>query len=58
MKKIQIPTKQERRITTLEIENESLKNENVLLKAQNQALTERTDFHEELIAEMAMMVYQ
>ena len=58
MKKIQTPTKQERRITTLEIENESLKNENVLLKAQNQALTERTDFHEELIAEMAMMVYQ
>ena len=57
MKKIQIPTKQERRITTLEIENELLKNENVLLKAQNQALTERTDFHEELIAEMAMMVY-
>ncbi len=38
-------------------EVEELKAENNLLKAQNQALTERTDFHEELIAEMAMMVY-
>ena len=37
---------------------EELKTENTLLKAQNKALTERTDFHEELIAEMAMLVYQ
>ncbi|MFJ8268538.1 hypothetical protein [Peribacillus asahii] len=39
-------------------EIEILKQENTLLKAQNQALTDRTDFHEELIAEMAMLVYQ
>ena len=38
-------------------EVEELKKEKTLLKAQNQALTERTDFHEELIAEMAMTVY-
>lgn len=36
---------------------EVLKKESTLLKAQNNALTERTDFHEDLIAEMAMIVY-
>lgn len=56
-KKLQIPTKQEKRISALEVENDILKKENKLLKAQNQALNEKTDFHEELIAEMAMMVY-
>ena len=35
-----------------------LKAENTLLKAQNQAISERTDFHEDLIADMAMMIYQ
>ncbi|MEH7389664.1 hypothetical protein [Bacillus sp. JJ1474] len=36
---------------------EKLQQDNILLKAQNQALIERTDFHEELIAELAMFVY-
>jgi hypothetical protein len=36
---------------------EILKQENILLKAQNQALSDRADFQEELIAEIAMMVY-
>lgn len=31
--------------------------ENDLLKAQNKALSDRLDFNEELIAEMAMIVY-
>ena len=35
----------------------SLKNENALLKAQLQAQTERSDFIEDCIAEMAMQVY-
>lgn len=56
-KKLVIPTKQEKRIAALESENKTLQHENTLLKAQNEALTERTDFHEELIAEMAMLVY-
>lgn len=34
-----------------------LKQENTLLKAQVQAAADRSDFHEELIAEMAMQVY-
>lgn len=34
-----------------------LKQENQLLKAKNQVLVERTDFLEDLIAEMAMLVY-
>ncbi|MFJ7831806.1 hypothetical protein ACIQXU_16470 [Peribacillus sp. NPDC097284] len=37
---------------------EELKAENTLLKARNQAISERTDFHEDLIADMAMMIYQ
>ncbi|MEH7392385.1 hypothetical protein [Bacillus sp. JJ1474] len=36
---------------------EKLAQDNILLKAQNQALIERADFHEELIAELAMIVY-
>ena len=44
------PMTQEEKLNKLEQENK-------LLKAQNQALTEKTDFHEELIAEMAMLVY-
>lgn len=38
-------------------EMEILVQENTLLKAQVQAATDRSDFHEELIAEMAMLVY-
>lgn len=38
-------------------EIETLKQENKLLKAQIQALNATTEFHEELIAEMAMVVY-
>ncbi len=38
-------------------EMEILKEENTLLKAQIQAASDRSDFHEELIAEMAMLVY-
>ncbi len=37
---------------------ESLQQENNLLKAQNQALTERADFIEDVVAEMATQVYQ
>lgn len=37
---------------------EKLQQENVLLKAQNAALTERADFIEDVIAEMAMALYQ
>jgi len=36
----------------------TLKQENTLLKAQNQALTERADFIEDVVAEMAAQVYQ
>lgn len=35
----------------------NLKQENTLLKAQMQAISDRSDFHEELIAEMAILVY-
>ncbi len=38
--------------------NEELASENNLLKAQVQALTNRNDFVEDCIAEMAMQVYQ
>lgn len=44
------PTAAER-ITALEVENH-------LLKAQNQALADRAEFIEDVIAEMAMQVYQ
>lgn len=39
-------------------ELDKLKQENILLKAQNAALTERADFIEDVIAEMAAQVYQ
>lgn len=39
-------------------EIELLKKENLLLKAQNNAITERADFIEDIIAEMAMQIYQ
>ncbi|WP_106494863.1 hypothetical protein [Lentibacillus sp. Marseille-P4043] len=39
-------------------ENEQLKKDNELLKAQNKATSERADFIENVIAEMAMQVYQ
>lgn len=35
-----------------------LEEENKLLKAQNTALSDRADFIEDVIAEMAMQVYQ
>ncbi|MGE8079010.1 hypothetical protein [Peribacillus loiseleuriae] len=35
-----------------------LKAENTLLKVQNQALSDRADFIEDVVAEMAMTVYQ
>lgn len=38
-------------------ELDGLKQENTLLKAQNQALTERADFIEDVVAEMAIQVY-
>lgn len=38
-------------------EMEKLQQENALLKAQNAALSERTDFIEDIIAEMAMKIY-
>jgi hypothetical protein len=38
-------------------ELELLKQENTLLKAQVQAAADRSEFHEELIAEMAMLLY-
>lgn len=38
-------------------EMEQLQQENLLLKAQNNALSERADFIEDIIAEMAMQVY-
>ncbi|RPK29880.1 hypothetical protein [Paenibacillus xylanexedens] len=37
---------------------EALEQENVLLKAQNTALSERADFVEDVIAEMATQVYK
>ena len=40
------------------IEIEEIKSENVLLKSQNQAITERADFIEDVLAEMAAQVYQ
>lgn len=42
---------------SLEDEIEQLKQENKLSKAKNTALTDRTDFHEDLITELAMKVY-
>ncbi|WP_342505859.1 hypothetical protein [Sporosarcina sp. FSL K6-2383] len=42
----------------LSIEVDELKQENMLLKAQNNALSERADFIEDVIAEMAVQVYQ
>ncbi len=39
-------------------ELEQLQKENLLLKSQNNALSERADFVEDIIAEMAMRVYQ
>lgn len=46
------------KVERLETENSRLKSENNLLKAQVKANADRADFHEELIAEMAMLVYQ
>lgn len=40
------------------MENELLKHENELLKAQNKAMSERADFVEDVVAELAIQVYQ
>lgn len=40
----------------LSTEIEELKQENTLLKAQNQALTDRTDFHEEVLTEIIVTI--
>lgn len=42
----------------LSMEVEELKQENELLKAQNNAISERADFIEDVVAEMAIQVYQ
>lgn len=42
----------------VEKETEQLKKENLLLKAQAKANADLSEFHEELIVELAMMVYQ
>lgn len=41
----------------LSVKVEQLKQENLLLKAQNAALTERTDFHEDVLTELILEVY-
>ena len=48
---------QPEQVPTLLDEVESLKNENFMLKAQIQAMSDRNDFIEDCIAEMAMQVY-
>ncbi|GAB6927037.1 hypothetical protein JCM10914A_10200 [Paenibacillus sp. JCM 10914] len=42
----------------LSIEVDELRQENILLKVQNAALSERADFVEDVIAEMVKQVYQ
>lgn len=44
-------------VPSISEEVESLKNENFMLKAQIQAMSDRNDFIEDCIAEMAMQVY-
>ena len=44
-------------IPSIHEEVEALKNENFMLKAQIQAMSDRNDFIEDCIAEMAMQVY-
>jgi hypothetical protein len=36
---------------------EKLQQENILLKAQNQALSDRTDFHEDVLSEIILTMY-
>jgi hypothetical protein len=45
-----VPSEQDKKLASLEVENK-------LLKAQNQALAERGEFIEDVIAEMAMDFY-
>ncbi|MEK4273139.1 hypothetical protein [Paenibacillus sp. FSL R7-0026] len=45
-------------VTVPEEEFEGIKQESVLLKAQSNALSERADFVEDVIAEMATQVYK
>lgn len=44
-------------ISNLNTQVKELQQENQILKAQNNAITERADFIEDIIAEMAMVVY-
>lgn len=55
--KTDLPLSTEERVTALEAENHSLKLENHLLGERVGALTKQNSFHEELIAEMASVVY-
>lgn len=43
-------------IDGLEKENVSLNKENALLKAQNRALCDRTDFHEDVLTEIILTI--
>lgn len=61
----QIVAEDEQRQTESKTETEllqqriaELEKQNKLLEAQKDAIADRADFHEELIAEIAMMVYQ
>lgn len=47
----------EDKLNRLKAENDGLKKENTLLKAQIQAQSDRSDFVEDCIAEMATVVY-
>ena len=47
----------EKKVAELEEEKELLNKENKILHAQIEVLSNTTDFHEELITEMAMKVY-
>lgn len=46
------------KVEELQSENNELKQENTILKAQNNALSERADFIEDVVAEIAIQVYQ
>jgi hypothetical protein len=41
----------------LSVEIEELKQENTLLKAQNQALSDKTEFHDDVLTEMILQIY-
>ncbi|MGY0692993.1 hypothetical protein ACW2QC_09420 [Virgibacillus sp. FSP13] len=55
---IELPTNHPFQVIRLKKENESLRIENKLIKVQSQAMSDRADFIDDVIAEMAMQVYQ